>query len=385
MRIAIFTDTFLPQVNGVTNTLGRMGEYLESKGIAYIFITPDQKKEGILPYNTESFFSYPLFIYPECRFAVPNMLRLNKRLDAFQPDVILSMTEFNMGLAGLAYGKKRKIPVVTNYSTNFGTILNSYNLNILGNALEKYLAWFHNEADMTLTPSVESQKKLENMGVFKTALFERGIDFERFDPGHRNIQYRQEAGIDDKLVLLYVGRLSPEKDLDILRDAMYRLNDKYQDQIALVITGEGPMSAELKKSMPANVLFTGYKKGKELAEIYASCDIFAFPSSFETFGNVVLEAFASGLPVVGVAEGGVKGLIKHGENGYLAEPRDVDSFVACVEKVITNEFLRKRFGTNGRAYAKTNSWPAVFDNLMDIFNSLQDTFDQSINDTKAAN
>jgi len=385
MRIAIFTDTFLPQVNGVTNTLGRMGEYLESKGIAYIFITPDQKKEGTLPYNMEAFFSYPLFIYPECRFALPNMLRLTKRLDAFQPDVILTMTEFNMGLAGLNYGKKRKIPVVTNYSTNFGTILNSYKLHVLGNALEKYLAWFHNEADLTLTPSVESQEKLEKMGVIHTALFERGIDFERFDPKHRNSQYRQEAGIDDKLVLLYVGRLSPEKDLDILRDAMDRLNTEYRDQIALVMTGDGPMCAELKKSMPSNVLFTGYKKGRELAEIYASCDVFAFPSSFETFGNVVLEAFASGLPVVGVAEGGVKGLIRHGENGYLANPRDVDSFSACIEKIITNEFLRKRFGINGRAYAQTKSWQAVFDDLMTTFESLQDSFDESINDTKAAN
>ncbi len=225
MRIAIFTDTFLPQVNGVTNTLRRLGDYLKSRNIEYIFITPEQKNEGAIPYNMETFFSSPFVLYPECRFTLPNMFRLNKRMDTFKPDLIFTMTEFTMGLSGLMYGKKHKIPVVSNYSTHFGTILKSYKLGVLEKPLEKYLTWFHNEADLTVTPSEESKEVLKDMGVLQTEIFGRGIDFDRFAPNHRNRSLREELGIDDKLVLLYVGRVSSEKDLDVLRDAMHRLNE----------------------------------------------------------------------------------------------------------------------------------------------------------------
>lgn len=148
---------------------------------------------------------------------------------------------------------------------------------------------------------------------------------------------------------------------------MFKLNKSYKDKIALIVTGEGPMKSELEQTMPDNVIFTGYKKGVELAEIYASCDIFAFPSSFETFGNVVLEASASGLPVVGVKEGGVLELIDHGKTGYLANPGDPEDFAFFLEKLIVAVGLRKLFGINGRNYAKTKSWNSVFSTLIEIF------------------
>ena len=135
MRIAIFTDTFLPQVNGVVNTLRRLGDYLESEGVEYIFITPEQKKEEAIPYNMEMFFSTPFILYPECRFTILNMLKLNKLMCDFQPEVIFMMTEFNMGLSGLIYGKKHGILVISNYSTNFTTILSRYKLGVFEKAL----------------------------------------------------------------------------------------------------------------------------------------------------------------------------------------------------------------------------------------------------------
>ncbi|PKM65336.1 MAG: glycosyltransferase family 1 protein [Firmicutes bacterium HGW-Firmicutes-2] len=367
MKIAIFTDTFLPQVNGVTNTLRRFGEYLKANHIDYIFVTPEQKSESDLPYNIEAFLSTPFFLYPECRLTFPNLIRLNKRLDAFGPDIIFTMTEFTMGLCGLNYGKTHNIPAVSNYSTNFSTILKSYKLGVLEKLTDKYLAWFHQEATRTVTPSVESEKILKKLGVLRTGIFGRGIDFDHFSRDKRSVQLRKELGLEGKLGLLYVGRLSPEKDLDVLRDAMQLLNHTYSDQIQLVITGEGPMENELKKTMPDNVVFTGYKRGQALAEIYASCDIFAFPSSFETFGNVVLEAFASGLPVVGVNMGGVKTLIDPGYNGFLVEPNDSEAFALALEKLIVGDIMRHQFGTRGRNYAKGKSWDAVFNTLLEDF------------------
>lgn len=293
-----------------------------------------------------------------------------KKLDQFKPNIIFCMTEFTMGLIGLNYGKKNHIPVVTNYSTNFTSILKSYKLGIFVGLLEKYLSWFHQEASLTVTPSMESETILKKIGVKNIKIFGRGIDFDQFSPDYKSVCFRKKLGIEDKITLLYVGRLSPEKDLDMLRKAMFLLNKQYKDKITLVITGEGPMKAELERTMPENVIFTGYKKGKDLAEIYASCDVFTFPSSFETFGNVVLEAFASGLPVVGVSEGGVKPLIIHSEGGYLSTPQNEKEFAEQIEKLILNEIERKMCGLKGRAFAKTKSWEAVFIELMDNFKKI---------------
>jgi glycosyltransferase involved in cell wall biosynthesis len=369
MRIAIFTDTFLPQVNGVTNTLSRLGDFLMESGHPYLFITPEQAGTDSIPYNIESFFSAPFFLYPECRFTLPNMAKLSKKLGDFRPDVIFLMTEFNMGLTGLMYGKKHGIPVVSNYSTNFGTILKSYNLWFLEKSLEKYLLWFHNEAHLTVTPSVETKTQLLGKGIKRVALFSRGIDETLFSPSKRSDALRESWQAEGRTVLLYVGRLSYEKDLFLLIEGMAHLNRSHREEVVLVVTGEGPMMAQLKEKMPENVIFTGYQKGEALAAIYASADAFVFPSSFETFGNVVLEAYASGLPVLGVNEGGVKNLIVHNQSGYLAKPKDSKSFNEHLERMLQPD-TRKAFAAKGVQLAKSRSWQSVFEQLMVLFESV---------------
>lgn len=367
MRTAVFTDTFLPQVNGVTNTLKRMGDYLEKNHMEYMFAAPEQGETGSVPYNVETFFSAPFVLYPECRFTVPNMFRLSRKLETFKPDMIFLMTEAAVGLSGLLYAKQHGIPVVSNYSTNFTTILDSYNLSLFTGPLEKYLAWFHSFADFTVTPSEESEKVLHGMGVLETGIFGRGIDFDNFNPIKRSRDLRRSLGVEDRVMLLYVGRISPEKDLAMLPGVMERLNAGYGDRISLVMTGDGPMREELEQRMPENVIFTGYRKGDDLALLYASADIFAFPSSFETFGNVVLEAMASGIPAVGVNKGGVAGLIRHGSTGYLGEAFSEEEMAANLEKLIVNEIDRARFGQEARKFAETRSWDSVFDGLWEMF------------------
>lgn len=370
MKIAIFTDTFLPQINGVTNTLSRLGDYLTQQGIEYIFLTPNHPCKDNHNYNIEKFFSTGFFLYPECRFTFPNMIRINHVLDQFKPDIIQLMTEFNVGLSGLLYAKKHNIPCITNYSTNYEDILTSYNMGLLHKPMWQYFKKFHSEAAITLTPSKETEKYIQSRGITHTKLFTRGIDFERFHPNHRNHDLRKSLSIQDKIVLLYVGRVSPEKGLSVLRDSMLRLNEKHHDRIALIVTGEGPMLPELKATMPSNVLFTGYKKGHDLAEIYASSDIFAFPSGFETFGNVVLEAMASGIPAVGVSKGGVMESILPHKTGLLSKPDDVDSFTDQLDTLIQNDILRHQLGTQARKFAETKSWDSIFKELIHTYEEI---------------
>jgi len=367
MKIAIFTDTFYPQVNGVANTLKKLGDYLTESGNPYIFISPKTKHEHRIPYNMLSFFSIPFVLYPECSFTLVDRDLLNRQLDSFKPDVIFLMTEFNVGLTGLKYAKSRNLPVISNYSTNFASILHSYHLGLFEPVLNSYLKWFHNASDLTLTPSEPSRLILSRLKVKRTEIFGRGIDTHMFNPAKRSQAFRDSTGFEDRILLLYVGRLSAEKDLDLLRTTMFQLNHKYYDQIALVITGDGPMKVELEETMPDNVIFTGYKKGNDLAEVYASCDIFTFPSPFETFGNVVLEAFASGLCVLGVNEGGVMNLIDHGENGYLAKSKDVNDFSYHLEKLILESKKREVFARNAMLFVQTKSWENIFNQLMDVF------------------
>lgn len=377
MKIAIFTDTFLPQINGVTNTLSRFGDYLTKSGIEYIFLTPDHPLKDNHNYNIEKLFSTRFIFYPECRFAIPNMLRINQILDQFKPDLIQLMTEFNVGLSGMVYAKKHNIPYITNFSTNYEDILTAYNMGILKKTMWRYCKKFHSQAVFTLTPSKETQKFIYTKGITRTKLFTRGIDFERFHPNHRSHSFRKFHNIEDKIVLLYVGRVSPEKGLSILRESMIRLDEKYPGKIALIVTGEGPMLEDLKTTMPKNVIFTGYKQGHELAQIYASSDIFAFPSGFETFGNVVLEAMASGIPAVGVSKGGVMESIIPHRNGLLAQPDDADSFTQQLEEMIQNDEMRCQLGKRARKFAETRSWDSIFKELMESYEEV--LLDQQIN------
>lgn len=367
MRVAIFTDTFFPQVNGVSHTLKQLGDYLEKNSIPYLFITPKNEEDLDSGYKVINFFSTPFFLYPESRFSLPNLPYLNKELDTFKPDLIFCMTEFNIGLSGLAYGKKNGLPVVSNYSTNFQDILKHYNVSILEHSLKTYLAWFHTQAQISVTPTHQSRLRMYRLGIDRVALFRRGIHHTLFGQQLRSNRFREKYHLVDKIALLYVGRLSGEKDLDILVEAMDILNQKYFDKIILVLTGDGPMKESLKKHNPGNFVFTGYLHKEELYEAYASCDIFTFPSAFETFGNVVLEAHASGLPCVGVNEGGVKDIIVDGVTGYLAKSKDSNDFADKIEQLILFPKQRETMGQAASKHALKYDWNHVFDELIHIF------------------
>lgn len=363
MRVVYFTDTFLPQVNGVTKTLTRLLDYWDEKGVEHLVLAPDQKEKDYFSYNVERFFSLRLLFYPECRISFPNFFRMNAKIKEFRPDLIHIITEFNMGLAGLRYGERNQVPVATTFTTNFPNYLQYYNLQFLDKMCWDYERWVHNRGEKTFCPSNETKKLLNKQGIQKVGLWSRGIDCGLFHPGHKNIEWRRSLGMEDKIIFTYVGRISVEKDLDILQETYQNLRNLYQDKIALIMVGDGPMAEKCKEDFPKDTLFLGYKKGKELAEIYASSDIFIFPSTTETLGNVVLEGMASGIPILGAGVGGVLDNLHHRENGLLCKPRNVGDFTMSAIELVENHRLRNQLGRQARQYAEQKSWKKVFEGL----------------------
>jgi glycosyltransferase involved in cell wall biosynthesis len=369
MKVAVFADTFMPQINGVTNTLSKLIQYYEENNVEYIIFAPkyeDEKSE----HQIERFYSLKFFLYPECRVTLPNLFRVSNALSQFRPDLIHIMTEFSMGLTGLLYGKKHNIPTISNYTTNFSQYTNYYKVDFLEQGIWDYMRWFHSQNKITLCPSQEAEILLNKHGIHNTGIFSRGIDFENFHPKYRSIKLRESLNIDNKLTFLYVGRVSIEKDLDILSESYKAIHEKYGDKVALIITGDGPYLEKCKDNFPGNTIFTGFKRGQNLSEIYASCDAFVCPSSTETFGNVILEAMASGLPVIGADAGGIGEIINQRYNGLKFKKRDSKELTACMMEIIENTTLRANLIIDGRNYALNRSWGKIFNGLMSIYNDI---------------
>ncbi|WCK54030.1 glycosyltransferase family 1 protein [Aneurinibacillus sp. Ricciae_BoGa-3] len=368
MRLALFTDTYYPQVNGVALTLQKLVRHLEHRKITHQVFIPDVTDQDLFASNIHRFASLPFFLYPECRIAFPNYFSVRNSLQTFQPDLIHIATPFNIGLCGLYYGKKYKIPHIASYHTHFERYLEYYRLQAVSYWLWRYIRWFHHSCAMTLVPSEETKRHLRSHGIFRLGLWKRGVDCHLFTPAKNNGQIRKKYNINARLLCLYVGRMAPEKDLDILLEVMRRIPAPLSGDIHWLLVGDGPLLDKLRTQFPTNnVTFTGYLQGEALAEAYAAADLFVFPSSTETFGNVVLEAMASGTPAVGAQAGGVQEIIQHKVTGMLCPPRDAQSFADAVTAAIKDADLLKEMKQQARRYALTQSWEAIFDELLTCY------------------
>jgi glycosyltransferase involved in cell wall biosynthesis len=368
MRVAIFTDTFYPQINGVTNTLGKMAQYFDENGIEYKVFAP--KYDDGEDMSAERFYSLKFFLYPDCRLALPNLFRISQTLADFRPDLIHLMTEFNMGLTGLYYGKKNHTPTISNYSTNFSQYTDYYKLDFLKQGIWDYLKWFHNQNSVTLCPSSESRSLLKQNDICNTAIFSRGIDSVKFNPSLRSGSLRKKLGISGKTAFLYVGRVSFEKDLDVLCESYKKIKEEYGERVTLIITGEGPYLDKCRALLPPDTIFTGFKRGSELSELYASSDIFVCPSSTETFGNVIQEAMASGLPVIGADAGGLREIITHKKNGLKFEAKNAEELTRRMAEMIEDAGLRERIREGGIGFAAERSWNGIMDGLVGIYRNI---------------
>jgi glycosyltransferase involved in cell wall biosynthesis len=363
MRIAFFTDTFVPQINGVATTLSKLVDYMNDKHIEYKIFAP-AFKENDFYHNVIRSKSIKLILYPQCRFSFPNYLSIARELDEFNPDIVHAVTEFNMGLCGIRYAKTRNIPFVTSYETNVCQYLEYYKLKLLEAPSWKYLRWFHDKSDKVLCPSKATMNFLTNQGFSNLDLWERGIETDTFSPNFRDSNLRNSLGVNNKTVLTYVGRVSPEKDLHIFVNTAKMLNKQFKKDIHFIIVGDGPSLKDLKESAPDNFTFTGFMKGEELSKIYASSDIFLFPSATETLGFVILEAMASGLAVISCNGGGVSDNLIDGYNGLACREKNESDFFNAAKKLILNKSYKSQLAHNARDFALTKSWNSSFDKLI---------------------
>lgn len=367
MKIALFSDTFPPQVNGVAHTLKKLIHYMDGCGISHQVFVPGPGEQEEPGEKIKRLVSMPLAFYPDCRMALPRYFFIRNQLQQFQPDLIHVATPFNIGLCGHFYGNKYHIPLVASYHTHFDRYLRYYGLPFAVGIFWRFIRWFHSSCQATLVPSEETRQHLKNQGVERIALWQRGIDAHQFHPDKRSSSIRTRYGITKPYIVLYAGRMAPEKDIDILKETMEKLPHPLSNQLHWILAGDGPLLQEFKNQFPSHVTFTGFLPQEQLAEIYASSDLFFFPSSTETFGNVVLEAMSAGLPVIGANAGGVKELIKHGETGMLCQPRDVASFLSALESIFSDPPLRETMGKAARRFALSQSWDKIFDNLFALY------------------
>jgi glycosyltransferase involved in cell wall biosynthesis len=363
LRLALVTETFPPEVNGVARTLGRWVDAFRARGHEVRVIRPRQAAEQPAP---ERIHGMPVPCYPQLRFGVAGPLRLRRLLGRYQPDLVHIATEGPLGWAALAATGILGLPVASSFHTNFDQYVGHYGVPGLEWLVMGYLRWFHNQTAVTLVPSEATRQRLLAEGIRNVAIWSRGVDAQAFHPRHRDAGLRGtiELGPDDVL-LLYVGRLAPEKNLGALLGAFARLRQGLavdaREHVRLALVGAGPSASHWQGLQLPGVLFPGEQYGAGLARWYASADVFAFPSCTETFGNVVLEAQASGLPVVGYDTTGVNERVTSGEDGLLV-PMGGD-LAEPLRRLCQDAALRQRLGTAGRARAERQDWDSIFDEL----------------------
>lgn len=368
MRVAIVTENFLPKLDGVTRTIAMLLEQLQVQGHQSIVFGPKNAPLRYAGARIVPIDGVPIPFYKELRFLFPRR-RDGYRLARFQPDIVHLADPMMLGMAGLYWAQRISVPVVAAYHTNISDYITHYGLGVLKEPTWAYRRFLHNQCAATLCPSPSTAKVLREHGFERVHLWPRGVDSVLFTPERRSEAYRATLQATEKTrLLLYVGRLSHEKNIMLLADAFRAVAD---ENTRLVIVGDGPARAELEASMQGlPVIFTGYQRGEELARTYAAADMFLFPSTTETFGQVVQEAMASGLPIVGADAEGVCDLVQPDITGLLTKPNNSTDFTAGVRSLLADETRRTAMGQAARAWAEQRTWADVMSNLFTLYQEI---------------
>lgn len=368
MRIAFCTDTWLPEINGVTTVLSTMRAGLLARGHEVLLVGPDYPdrpaaaEDGVLRRP-----AIPCPGYPAVRLSSPLGGDVRRALRQFTPDVVHLVTEGPVGLIGRRWARRNGVGIVSSFHTDFPRYAERYLGHWAVVPTRRYIRWFHGAARITQTPSDATRDVLLALGLVQAVNWGRGVDVQRFTPRRRDPARRARlAGDTDRPIVLHVSRLAVEKDVDTLVAAMRRAHAALGDAVRFVVAGDGPRAAWVRAELPFATHF-GFLDRDTLADLYADADLFIFPSPTETCGLVVLEAMASGLPVIAARAGGVVDHIREGINGHLVPPGDAEGFAERIGHLVGDVPHRTGLAAGALAFAADRSWERELDRLEPMY------------------
>ncbi len=361
MRIAFFTETFLPKVDGIVTRLTKTVQHLVAAGDEVLIFCPEGAPDTWMGARVIGVPALPLPLYPELKLALPRPA-VSEALEQFHPDLVHVVNPAVLGLGGIWLAKTRNLPLVASYHTHLPKYLEHYGMGMLEPLLWELLKAAHNQALLNLCTSTAMVGELSEKGIQHTALWQRGVDTELFRPELANPEMRRRLhGNHDDTgnLLLYIGRLSAEKQIERIRPVLDAM-----PQTRLALVGDGPHRQQLERVFEGTpTTFVGYLAGEQLAAAYASGDAFLFPSSTETLGLVLLEAMAAGCPVVGAARGGIPDIVSDGINGCLYDPDDSSSLINAAARLLGDASQRRQLRQAARQEAERWGWAGATEQL----------------------
>jgi glycosyltransferase involved in cell wall biosynthesis len=373
LRLAVFTDTFAPQVNGVARTLGQLVNAVKARGGDATVITVragnDDAAEGR---TVVRWPAIPFWGYPELRIAGPRVAEARRVLRRLRPDLVHIATPFGVGLAARAAALSEGIPVVSSFHTDFASYLGFYGLQALSGVAWPYLRWFHNGGERTFVPTRHGADDLRLRGFERVCVWGRGVDRDRFSPRFRSRAVRARLGVaDGDILIASVGRLAPEKGIETILAAAHILHGRGASHIRFAFAGDGPAESRYRDAAPPGTVFTGRLLGDALSEFYASADAFVFASTTDTFGNVLLEAMASGLPVVATDQGPTLEVANAG-NACVVPPKDPEALASVLQHISSDAPLRMQLRASSLASVVERDWRRVWDDLFGEYEAVVD-------------
>ena len=367
MKIALFTETFLPKIDGIVTRLCHTVENLQRLGDEVLVFSP---QGGLTEYKGAKIYGvdgFPLPLYPELKLAWPTPT-IGQEIERFQPDLVHVANPAVLGLGGIYYAKKFDLPLVASYHTHLPQYLHHYGLGILEGFLWELLKGAHNQADLNLCTSTAMVEELTSHGIERADLWQRGVDTDLFQPhlASPEMRDRLSQGHPDSTLLIYVGRLGAEKEIDRIKPVLEAIPNA-----RLALVGDGPNRQALEEHFADTPThFVGYLRGEELASAYASADAFIFPSRTETLGLVLLEAMAAGTPVVAARSGGIPDIVTDGVNGYLFDPADDEGAIAATKLLLERPEERETLRENARQEAERWGWSAATQQLRNYYHAV---------------
>jgi len=365
LHVAMVTETYPPEVNGVARTIGLVAEGLRARGHRVQLVRPRQNGHDHAGAGELLARGLSIPRYPQLRMGLPAGSALARGWSLDRPDVVHIATEGPLGWSALAAARKLEIPVATDFHTNFQTYSRHYGFAWLARPVMAYLRAFHNRAGCTMVPTAEMAEQLAAAGYRGLRVVGRGVDPAVFSPQRRSRELRARWGADDATpVALCVSRFAPEKNLPLVIRAFEEMR-RVQPATRLVLVGDGPMTEALRRRNIGCVI-AGRLVNGELSAHYASGDVFLFPSTSETFGNVTLEAMASGLGIVAYCYAAARQHLEHGRSALLAPFDDVEAFLALARRMAREPLLPRELGAAARAAAERLTWERVVDDFESV-------------------